>query len=203
MNEERIEILKGEISFLEMKMKEAEELDNSLYRNGFKDIRSFFKQDYEFRPIINKLEKQLELYQMLTEKGIDTNEEYYLYDDIYLSIKDLSPYFYIENGNWIYDNYINSWSGINEWITDLIDQEYSLFSGNSPYCHAFNTMSMKEIFKYIENESNPNDKKLTLIENLIEFTKENGKYKDIHEQVVKSIKFKLNMMKNLITSKNY
>ena len=132
---------------------------------------------------------------MLSNKGIDTKKQYYLFDDIYLSISDLSPYFYIEGGQWIYDNYINSWSGINEWITDLIDQEYSLFSGNSPYCHAFDTMSMKEIFNYIKNEKNPNDKKLTLIENLIEFTKENGKYKDIHEQVVKSIKFKLNMMK--------
>lgn len=203
MNEERIEILKGEISFLEMKMKEAEELDNSLYRNGFKDIRSFFKQSYEFRPIINKLEKKLELYQMLKDKQIDSNKNYYLFDDVYLSLNDLSPYFYIDGGQWIYDNYINSWSGINEWITDLIDQEYSLFSGNSPYCHAFGTMSIKEIFKYIENESNPNDKKLTLIENIVEFTKENGKFKDIHDKVVKSIKFKLDMMKENIEKENF
>lgn len=203
MNKEQINLLKNEIKFLETKMKEADELDRSLYRNGFKHIRGSFKNSYEFRPEIERLKKQLELYQMLTERGIDTNEEYYLYDDIYLSIKDLKPYFYIENGNWIYDNYINSWSGINEWITDLIDQEYSLFSGNSPYCHAFNTMSMKEIFKYIENESNPSDKKLTLIENLIEFTKENGKYKDIHDSVVKSIKFKLDMMKENIEKEDF
>lgn len=57
MNKEQIELLKNEIGFLEMKMKETEELHNSLYRNGFNDIRNFFKQDYEFRPIINKLEK--------------------------------------------------------------------------------------------------------------------------------------------------
>ena len=203
MNKEKIELLKNEIEFLEMKMKEAEELDNSLYRNGFKDIRNFFKQDYEFRPIIDKLEKQLELYQMLTEKGIDTNEEYYLYDDIYLSIKDLKPYFNIENGSWIYDNYINSWSGMNEWINDLIDRNYSLFSGNSPYCHAFNTMSMSEIFSYIENEEKPNETKLALIENIVEFTKENGKFKDIHDKVVKSIKFKLDMMKENIEKDDF
>lgn len=198
MNEKQIELLENEIGFLEMKMKETEELHNSLYRNGFNDIRNFFKQDYEFRPIINKLEKQLELYQMLTERGIDTNEKYYLYDDIYLSIKDLKPYFYIENGNWIYDNYINSWSGMNEWINDLIDQEYSLFSGNSPYCHAFNTMDIEDIFGCIENEEVKNSRKLELIENLIEFTKKDGKFKEIHDVVVRMIKFKLSMMKEYL-----
>lgn len=198
MNEKQIELLKNEIEFLEMKTKEAEELDKSLYRNKFENIRGVFKQSYEFRPIINKLEKQLELYQMLTEKGIDTNKKYYLVDDVYLSLDDLEPYFYIECGNWIYDNYINSWSGMNEWINDLVDQEYSLFSGNSPYCHAFNTMSMSEIFSYIKNEEKPNETKLALIENLVEFTKENGKFKEIHDQVVKLIKFKLDMMKEYI-----
>lgn len=198
MNKEQIELLKNEIESLEMKMKEAEELDNSLYRNGFKDIRNFLKQDYEFRPIINKLEKQLELYQMLTEKGIDTNKNYYLLEGIYLSFDNLEPYFYIEGGGWIYDNYINSWSGMNEWINDLIDQEYSLFSGNSPYCHAFNTMSMSEIFSYIENEEKPNETKLALIENLVEFTKEDGKFKEIHDVVVRMIKFKLSMMKEYL-----
>lgn len=203
MNKEQINLLKNEIKFLETKMKEADELDRSLYRNGFEHIRGSFKNSYEFRPEIERLKKQLELYSMLSNKGIDTKKQYYLFDDIYLSISDLRPYFYIENGNWIYDNYINSWSGMNEWITDLIDQEYSLFSGNSPYCHAFGTMSIKEIFEYIENEKNPNDKKLTLIENLIEFTKENGKYKDIHDSVVKSIKFKLDMMKENIEKEDF
>ena len=200
MNKEQINLLKNEIKFLETKMKEADELDRSLYINGFEHIRGSFKNSYEFRPEIERLKKQLELYIMLSNKGIDTKKQYYLFDDIYLSISDLSPYFYIEGGQWIYDNYINSWSGINEWITDLIDQEYSLFSGNSPYCHAFNTMSMSEIFSYIENEERPNETKLALIENIVEFTKEDGKFKDIHDSVVKSIKFKLDMMKENINN---
>lgn len=200
MNNEQIELLQNEINFLEIKIKETKELSTSLYRNGYEHLRNVFKEDYELSGVKSKLEKKLELYKMITEKVIDVSKRYYLFGDIYLSINDLSPYFYIDGGQWIYDNYINSWSGINEWITDLIDQEYSLFSGNSPYCHAFGTMSIKEIFKYIENEKNPNDKKITLIENLIEFTKDNGKYKDIHDQVVESIKFKLNMMKENINN---
>lgn len=198
MNEKQIELLENEIDFLERKMNEADELHDSLYRNHYEEIRNVFMSSYEIRGVKEKLEKKLELYQMLTERGIDTNEKYYLVDDIYLSISDLRPYFYIEDGQWIYDDYINSWSGMNEWINDLIDQEYSLFSGNSPYCHAFNTMSMSEIFSYIENEEKPNETKLALIENIVEFTKENGKFQSIHDKVVKSIRFKLDMMKEYL-----
>ena len=203
MNKEQIELLKNEIEFLERKMNEADELGKSLYRNKFEELRSLFKSSYEIEKVKEKLEKKLELYQMITEKGIDTNKNYYLLEGIYLSFDNLEPYFYIEGGGWIYDNYINSWSGMNEWINDLIDQEYSLFSGNSPYCHAFNTMSMSEIFSYIKNEEKPNETKLSLIENLVEFTKEDGKFQSIHNKVVKSIKFKLDMMKENIEKRKF
>ena len=198
MNDKQIELLKREIEFLNNRIKETYELDKFLFNKNYKHIRNKFQQTYELNEIKNKLEYKLELYQALTDKGIDTNIKYYLMDNIYLSLSDLNPYFYLEDGGWIYNNYINSWSGINEWITNVIDEEYSLFSGNSSYCHAFNTMSMKEIFDYIENEEESNETKLTLIENLVEFTKENGKFKEIHDQVVKSIKFKLDMMRECI-----
>ena len=198
MNEKQIELLENEIDFLERKMNEADELQDSLYRNHYEEIRNVFMNSYEIRGVKEKLENKLELYQMLTEKGIDTNKKYYLIDDIYLSVSDLRPYFYIEDGQWIYNDYINSWSGMNEWITELINQEYSLFSGNSPYCHAFNTMDIEDIFRCIENEEVKNSRKLKLIENLVEFTKEDGKFKEIHDVVVRMIKFKLSMMKEYL-----
>lgn len=198
MNEKQINLLKDEIKFLEKKIEEQDELIRFLYRNGYEDIQGVFQPTYKIRQTKRELESKLELYQMLTEKGIDTEKNYYLFDDVYLSISELRPFFYIEYGNWIYDNYINSWSGTNEWITDLIDSEYSLFSGNSPYCHAFNTMTMKELFRVIENKEVDNSRKVSLIENLVEFTKENGKFKDIHNQVVKSVKFKINTMKEIL-----
>lgn len=198
MNEKQIELLKNEIEFLEMKIKESEELSDSLYRNGFEDLRNIFKSSYDLKKENEKLKKRLEIYEILTERGIDTNKRYYLFDDIYLSISDLRPYFYIEDGQWIYDSYINSWSGMNEWITDLIDQEYSLFSGNSPYCHAFGTISIKEMFDYIEDKETENYKKALVIEHLIELTKEDGNFKNIHDIVVKAIKFKLDMMKDSV-----
>ncbi len=64
-------------------------------------------------------------------------------------------------------------------------------------------MSMSEIFRYIENEEKPNETKLALIESLVEFTKEDGKFKDIHDSVVKSIKFKLDMMKENIEKDDF
>ena len=198
MNEKQIELLENEIDFLERKMNEADELQDSLYRNHYEEIKNVFMNSYEIRGVKEKLENKLELYQMLTEKGIDTNKKYYLIDDIYLSVSDLRPYFYIEDGQWIYNDYINSWSGMNEWITELINQEYSLFSGNSPYCHAFNTMDIEDIFRCIENEEVKNSRKLKLIENLVEFTKEDGKFKEIHDVVVRMIKFKLSMMKEYL-----
>ena len=98
MNEKQIELLKNEIDFLERKMNEADELHDSLYRNHYEEIRNVFMKSYEIRKVKEELEKKLELYQMLTEKGIDTNKKYYLVDDIYLSVSDLRPYFYIEDG---------------------------------------------------------------------------------------------------------
>jgi hypothetical protein len=198
MNEKQIELLKNEIDFLERKMNEADELRKSLYKNQFEELNNLFKSSYEIRNVKENLENKLELYQMLTEKGIDTNKKYYLVDDIYLSLSDLRPYFYIEDGQWIYNDYINSWSGMNEWITELINQEYSLFSGNSPYCYAFGTMDIKDIFKCIEDKDRKNSEKLGLIENLVEFTKEDGKFKEIHDVVVRMIKFKLSMMKEYL-----
>lgn len=199
MNEKQIELLKKEIKFLEDKIKEINEISDYLYKNNYdEDIRNVFQSSYNLEQLKNKLEKQLELYQMLSDKGIDTSNRYYLTDDIYLSLSDLKPYFYIDNSTWIYDNYINSWSGINEWITDLIDQECSLFSCNSYYCHAFGTRSLKDIFAMIEVKVSENSTKAKLIENLVEFTKEDGKFKELRDKVVKMINFKLNVMKEYL-----
>ncbi len=199
MNEKQIELLKKEIEFLEDKIKEINEISSYLYKNDYdEDIRNVFQSSYDLEQLKNKLKKQLELYQMLSDKGIDASNRYYLTDDIYLSISDLKPYFYIDNSTWIYDNYIISWSGINEWITDLIDQEYSLFSCNSCYCHAFGTSSLKDIFAMIEGQVSENSTKVKLIENLVEFTKEDGKFKELRDQVVKMINFKLNAMREYL-----
>lgn len=61
-------------------------------------------------------------------------------------------------------------------------------------------MSMKEIFNIIEDKEHKIDidRKVTLVKNLIEFTKENGQFKDIRKSVVEMLEFRFNKMKENI-----
>lgn len=200
MNEKQIELLKKEIEFLDSKIEDCKEVDKFLYNSDFDDLIGLFTPPYKLKEKKNQLQTKLKVYKLLTESNIDVDKDYYLFEDVYLSISGLRPFFYVDGGQWIYDNYINSWSGINEWVTDLIDTEYTLFSGNSSYCHAFGTSSLKDIFETIESSKTDPVKKASLLINLVEFTKEDGKYKDLREKVVKMIQFRFNVMKELLSN---
>jgi hypothetical protein len=201
-----IEKLEKEIEYLKTKQEQVKEENQLLYKNGFEDLRDnqLFQDNYKYKHLREELERNLEFYVALEKEGIDIDKQYFLTDNIYLSFWHnngcLFTSFGIKDGGWIYDNFINSWSGINEWINDLINEEYSLFSGNSSYCHAWNTMSMKEIFNIIEDKEHKIDidRKVKLVKNLIEFTKENGQFKDIRKSVVEMLEFRFNKMKENI-----
>ena len=198
-----IEKLQKEIEYLKTKQKQVEEENQLLYKSGFEDLRDnqLFQDDYKYKYLRQELERSLEFYIALEKEGVDIDKQYFLTDDIYLSFWHnrgcLFCNFNIKDDGWIYDNFINSWSGINEWINDLINEEYSLFSGNSSYCHAWGTMSMKEIFSVIKDKDHKIDidRKVKLVKNLIEFTKEDGQFKDIRKSVVEMLEFRFNKMK--------
>lgn len=201
-----IERLQKEIEYLKTKEEQVKEEHNLLYESGFEDLRysQLFPDDYQYKYLRKEIERSLEFYIALEKEGIDIDKQYSLTDNIYLSFwhsrNCLFVSFCIKDNVWIYDNFINSWSGINEWINDLINEEYSLFSGNSSYCHAFGTVSMKEIFSVIEDKEHKidTDRKVKLVKNLIEFTKEDGQYKEIRKSVVEMIEFKFKKMKESI-----
>ena len=201
-----IETLQKEIEYLKTKEEQIKEEQNFLYENQFDDLREnqLFPDDYRYRYLKEELERSLKFYVALEKEGIDIDKKYHLTDNTYLSFWHsggrLFVHFNIKDGGWIYDNFINSWSGINEWINDLINEEYSLFSGNSSYCHAWNTMSMKEIFSVIEDKDHKIDidRKVKLVKNLIEFIKEDGQFKDIRKSVVEMLEFRFNKMKSMI-----
>lgn len=75
----------------------------------------------------------------------------------------------------LYDEYINSWSGINEWLQEYIANKYDLYSGNSVYNHAFGTVTFKEVMDRIDNpkkqdiERNFEDN-IYVIEQILELT---------------------------------
>ena len=116
----------------------------------------------------------------MADENIYLGEEYYLTDNIYFSMShmngNLSCYFYINDDSWLYDNFISSHSGCNDWITEFINQQYSLLSGNSAYSYAWGTKSLKDLLKKLEDKEVSNDMKIFLIKNIIEMiTKPDGK----------------------------
>lgn len=205
-----IEKLQKEIEYLKAKEEQVDEEATLLYKNGFEDLRfnELFPSDYEYKDLRKRLERSLEFYNALEKEGVDIDNTYHLTDDIYLSFWHnrgcLFGRFHIKNSDWIYDNFINSWSGINKWINDLINQEYELFSDNSAYCHAWDTMSMKDIFRVIEDKEHKIDidRKVKLVKNLVEFTKEDGQFKDIRKSVVEMLEFRFQKMKESIFDNN-
>lgn len=205
-----IEKLQKEIEYLKTKEEQVKEENQLLYKSGFEDLRDnqLFPDNYKYKYLRQELERSLEFYTALEKEGIDIDKTYLLTDNIYLSFWHsrgcLFGHFNIEFDGWIYDNFINSWSGINEWINDLINEEYSLFSGNSSYCHAWDTISMKEIFSVIEDKEHKidTDRKVKLVKNLIEFTKEDGQFKEIRKNVIEMLEFRFNKMKESIENDN-
>lgn len=95
------------------------------------------------------------LYEDLNKEGIDITKKYYIMDNVYLQFfmwnMNLTFYIYFEDDNWFYNNYIDSHSGLNEWLFSLVNESYSLYSGNSSYCHAFGTCDLKRLQRIIEN----------------------------------------------------
>lgn len=143
----------------------------------------------------------------LEQEGIDITKKYFITDNIYLSIDlfadDLSFYIFLEDDSWLYDNYIDSHSGLNEWIFNLINDEYALFSGNSQYCYAFGTHDLKDYQIIIENKREnyyssrkyKADEVVKVIKNLINyFTNEDNKVKNI---IIDEINHKFTNMKKL------
>lgn len=168
--------------------------------------------NYELEYRIKDYEYVKEILTKLDEKGIDINKKYFITDNIYLSIfrwaNSFTFGFYVENDSWIYDNYISSHSGINEWIFDLIKEEYDLFSENSSYNHAFGTCTLNDYLRIIENKKEKyyDGRKYSVeqvvknIENLINyFTDENNKTRNM---IIDEINHKLNNMKKLIGEEN-
>lgn len=205
-----IEKLQKEIEYLKAKQEQVKEENQLLYKSKFDDLREsqLFPDDYKYRLLKEELERSLEFYIALEKEEIDIDRTYFLTNNIYLTFWHsrgcLIAHFNIEDDGWLYDNFINSWSGINEWINDLINEEYSLFSGNSSYCHAFGTMDLKDIFRIIEDKEHKIDidRKVKLVKNLIEFTKEDGQFKEIRKSVVEMLEFRFKKMKESIEDDN-
>ena len=201
--EKQIGYMKELYENIEMEQKNAYKILGYNYKNIVP-----YLDNYELKYRIKDYEYVKEILTKLDEKGIDITKKYFITDNIYLSIfgwnNSITFHFYVENDSWLYDNYIGSHSGINEWIFNLIKEEYDLFSGNSSYNHAFGTHTLNDYLRIIENKKEKyyDDRKYSVeqvvknIENLINyFTDENNKTRNM---IIDEINHKLNNMKKLI-----
>lgn len=204
-NDKIIQILQKEIDILDKQIKKSDEYSQFLYKEGLEDLRTadLYVSKYQLEEEKEHLEKQLDLYQKMADENIYLGEEYYLTNNIYFSMShingNLSCYFYINDDSWLYDNFISSHSGCNDWITEFINQQYSLLSGNSAYSYAWGTKSLKDLFERIKNEEVSNDEKLSLIKNIIEMiTKPDGKFGKLRKALVYMIDAQFKVMKEFL-----
>lgn len=201
--EKQICYMKGLYENIESEQKDAYKILGYDYKSIVPCLNN-----YELKYRIKDYEYVKEILTKLDEKGIDITKKYFITDNIYLSIfrwnNSFTFGFYVEDDTWIYNNYIGSLSGINEWIFNLIKEEYDLFSGNSSYNYAFGTCTLNDYLRIIENKKEKyySDRKYSVeqvvknIENLINyFTDENNKTRNM---IIDEINHKLNNMKKLI-----
>lgn len=204
-----IQILEKEIEVLDKKIEEVREYEQFLYKEGLEDLRrsNISVNEYQLKEEIKHLEKQLDLYQKMADENIYLGEEYYLTDNIYFSMShmngNLNCYFYINDDSWLYDNFISSHSGCNDWITEFINQQYSLLSGNSAYSYAWGTKSLKDLLKKLEDKEVSNDMKIFLIKNIIEMiTKPDGKFGKLRKALIDMIDAQFKVMKEFVEDEN-
>ena len=208
MNKEEINKIEKKINLLNEYANYLEEKHNEAYKIDCLYADDLIPKNYEIEYKIKDYEYLKEVLEKLEEENIDITKKYFITENIYLSVfvwgKDLTFHFYIDDDSWLYDNFISSHSGINEWIQELIEQEYDLFSGNSSYNYAFGTCTLKDYRRIIENKKEKYyDKKKYSVEqvvkNIIElikyFTDENNKIRNI---IIDEINHKFSKMKKLI-----
>lgn len=201
--EKQINYMKGLYENIETEQKDAYKILGYDYKSIVPCL-----DNYKLKYRIKDYEYVKEILTKLDEKGIDITKKYFITDNIYLSIfrwdNSFAFGFYVEDDSWLYNYYISSHSGINEWIFNLIKEEYDLFSGNSSYNYAFGTCTLNDYLGIIKNkrEKYYYERKYSVeqvaknIENLINyFTDENNKTRNM---IIEEINHKLNNMKKLI-----
>lgn len=201
--EEKIKMTKEYSEYLEIKHKEC-------YDKFGYDGQNIVPDNYEAKHKVEDFEYVKSVLEILNTKGIDISKKYFIMSNVYLSVFEwndsLSFYFYVKDDSWLYDNFISSHSGINEWVFKAIDDAYNLYSGNSEYNYAFGTLSLSGYKNRIENQRKDgkfyNDRPYkpeevaNAIESLINFFTD--KKNETRNAIIKDLNFKFSMMKKLI-----
>ena len=212
MNKEEIEKVEKAIKYANEYCDYLNNKHEKLYKECGYEYSNVIPSDHDTKRKIKQLEYLKEVLLKLNEENIDLNEKYFITDNIYLHIflwnNSITFMFYLEDDKWLYENYIDSHSGLNEWINDYINELYELYSGNSRYCHAFGTCSLKDYKRIIENENKDkysSEKRYSVeqvvknVKNLIEyFTDEKN---ETRNAIIEDINARFDKLHTLLESK--
>ncbi|HSH51196.1 MAG TPA: hypothetical protein VK982_05690 [Bacteroidales bacterium] len=158
---EHKEKVEGMIGELEKMIELIDEKRTLYYQKGWEFIRSnVLPNSYGIeKGELSMLKKELTLVNLLIEKYGENKEDDIIYNnedygvEIRLSLhpyKTISMGIYLESkGNWLYNNYISSHSGLNEWSREQVNQKVSLYIGHSEYSHAFGTYTVETVLRMI------------------------------------------------------
>ena len=182
------------------------------YKECGYEYENIIPRSYDAEDKVKELEYVKEILLKLNEENINLEDKYFITDNIYLSVflwnTKITFMFCLENDSWLYENYICSHSGINEWLNDFINELYELYSGNSRYCHALGTCSLKDYARIIENENESEystkkkysaEQVVKHIKNLIEyFTDEKN---ETRNAIIEDIEQRFNKLHTLLENK--
>lgn len=206
MNSKEIEKINKKINLAKEYAEYLKEKNTENYKIDSLDV--FIPDDYQINKKIKDLNYIKDVLEILTSKKIDINKKYKITDNTFLAIdivNNISIGVCVDNDGWLYDNFIESHSGINEWFFHLVADAYDLYSGNSNYNYALGCFSFRNHMSYIENQPKDNYSErphtamqvANAIENIIKFFED--KDNPIRKAIVKEINFKFNMMKKIIS----
>lgn len=202
MNKEAIEKINKVLKYANEYATYLEEKGHEVYKECGFEYEHIIPKKYDVEDKIKDFEYIKKVLEKLDEEKIDLNEKYFITDNIYLSIflwnNEITFHFYIENDDWLYENYIDSHSGLNEWIDDYVNELYELYSGNSRYCYAFGTVSLNDYKRTIENKEHKNtvEQVVKNIKTLINyFTDEEN---ETRNAIVEEINNRINKLHELV-----
>ena len=213
MNKEYIEKVDKALKYANEYSDYLDKKHSECYNECGYDYQNIIPNNYDVKKKIKQLEYIKEVLLKLNEENIDLKEKYFITDNIYLQIflwnNSITFMFYLENDNWLYQNYIDSHSGITEWLNDFINELYELYSGNSRYCYAFGTCSLKDYKRIIENENKDDyssEKRYSVeqvvknIKNLIEYF--NNKENKVRNAIIEDIEERFEKLHKLLGSED-
>ena len=140
---------------------------------------------YDIEKEITKLKDEIKLEEELIKVDVfgdySISKYFYLNVDFWNGKPSVTILLKSEYEYKVYNDYICSHSGINEWVDQHTTEIYDFITGNSGYNHAFGTVSLKDIFETIEKEKDTNIIKIKVNE-VVDFFNKNETGVEISKQ---------------------